>query len=299
MKKFMTSVIASVLVALSLAFTACATATDTTYKGNYQDIDAEQLYTSTRELPTNEEINELSLKSTVSIETTVTQDNQVTSALVNLSGVMQGSMEESSAKGSISMLVTESVTNSKGTTSSTIDMKFYVNEDNYYLNYTQSTTAAVGNTSTTVKCKISKADFLKYFEEYGISFGSPTQSTVPSEQTEFISYLNELCDNVGYKISADTTNGIKVKVDIANEDKFITHTKNTTPDLKYYELLVNEFEMYYVFDKNNNFVAQKSVNDITATTLKGDIDLVTASETRVYNGEITFPSDLDSYTPIS
>lgn len=293
MKKFLTSVLATVMLALTIAFTACASTGDTTYKGNYQEIDSQQLYTATKDLSQAVEGNFIGIKIDMKVSQSSISDNSESSSCVEFSGAVVNT-GENYILANLKMVVRESTETTSIKNTHEMTVNFYIDGYNYYMHTIISKSGSSGNTSEETKQQISQSTFNDILEESLNSSGG--EVTIPSTESGFIDYVQELCDTKGYKFSADLTNGSKIKVEIGDLNAFSDYMKSQNTSIYNILVEVNEYEMFYIYDKDNNFVAEKVSQDVSVSNSYNTSTVKVNSELKAYNGNVTLPTDLDTYT---
>ncbi len=311
MKKLLTTLLASALAFIMLTFVACATPGDTTYSGNYKEVDSQTLYNATRDLETSiNSIPTIDKKAGISISMQ-TDSNEVgpthnRTVHVNVSGYMVNYIEsvdggDPVTKELVNLTYEVNIKHIEGetTTTSVVTDSFYANDEGYFIHSKTNSTLNENTQNTETKLKVSQDQFMERLSNTVLSIlaGASNTDQIPTVETEFISYIDNLKTNAGYRIAIDDSKGLKVKVDIVDKLKFAEHffLKNPSPTIEDIEL--NKMETYYVFDEDKNLIANKVSASVNTTySYNRTMTSISNVETKVYTGNVSFPSNLDSYT---
>jgi hypothetical protein len=149
----------------------------------------------------------------------------------------------------------------------------------------------------TLKREIDDYTFRQLLLQFAGDLNTEQDTELPKTEEEFISYVDDYCSSMGGKILADKSNGIKVKIEIADKDKYANYLKEEN-SLKGYDIEIDNYFVCVVFDKDNNFKALKNILDIRANSQKESIHSMAEIEMKTSSGNLEIPSDFSEYTPI-
>ena len=307
MKKTLTFILTSILIVFSLVFTACTPNSNNIYAGNYKEVSPPQFYTEQESKKPSNENKDAGIKFKISIFNSEISDIRI----IKKEGVLDGTIVKSKDDGSIKAIINVTAKTTKTydayfqgelTTSTSIEeekISYYIDGDNYYKKYSLKKVTPSNTTNDFYTEKLDRDDFIKEFEDYENSAPTtPDDEQLPKTEEEFIAFIEEVCTTRGYRISTDANNGYKVKIDVGDMDAFKDYTiSSITSSYPTFYLEVDAFEIYLVYDKNNNFLAEKQSADISTCYSNSTIRAKVDSEIRAYNGDIKLPSDLSTYTP--
>ncbi|MBO5223374.1 MAG: hypothetical protein J6C23_02525 [Clostridia bacterium] len=312
MKKLLTVFLSCALAIILLTLTACgATATDTTYAGNYEEVDAQTLYVSTRNV--KNEINEVpTLESKAGINvnfnfTHKTETSDYTSidkasvygkivfAIEEIDGV-----EQRKIFANLTYVASNETTIDGEKTNITTTQKLYSDGENFYSHLTQVANGIEKPTKYELKYKISYDTFLEALNEITAEMDDNQTSQVPTAENEFITFVNNLKTNAGYRFAMENgENELKIKVDLADKDKFVEYNEDNGLCEEGFSLSVNKMEMFYVFDKEGNLIATKLANSTKQSSPYGNISISIDMDTRAYTGAVSLPSSFEGFTDVS
>ncbi len=312
MKKLLTTVFAGALALIMLTFTACApTSSDPTYSGNYQEVDAQTLYSSTRNV--TDDINNVptvdqkaGMSITYAGEVTTQTNTYSSTEKIAVSGKVISFIETTEAgqirktRAAISIVSNgENVIDGKKSYINTTQT-FYIDGDKFYIHLLQNSKLDDKPQTIEIKYQASAEDFYSTFNGLMDNVDIDTTENVPTVESEFIDYINNLVTNAGYKFSMDSNdNGLKIKVDLANKEKFENYTEENDDDYAGFDTSVQKMEMYFVFDNEGNLTATKLDTAIKHNSAFGIITLKNFVDCKAYTGNIVLPSDLDDYVDLS
>lgn len=305
MKKFLTVFLSCMLAGVMLVFTACGAPADTTYSGNYQEVDSEALYAATKDVssdvnltPTTETRAGISMSSSLKITTETGEYTSTESVAVN--GKMVYSLDEGATTDkleiSLSVVTSNETVADSQTSSITTTYNYYSDGTDFYIHLIQNSNLNGAVKKNEYKIKTSKSKFDELLKPT-LEDITKAPTATPEEQAEFIAFIDELISKTGYRFSIDSSDGVKVKIDLADNEKYAEYMKENDSDIALFDITINKFEMYYVFDKNNNLTARKSVSSIKQSSPYGIVKIESFDDTRAYNGAVSAPADLDSYIP--
>lgn len=307
MKKLLTILLASVLSFVMLTFIACAPASsDTTYEGNYQEVNSQTLYTATRNLSQNFN-NEPTVgqKSGSDInfyaEFNTQTDTYFASEKISILGKMVAYTEQTEngnrQKVLISLTFNESnETKTDGYKSSISSThKMYTNGEDFYICFIQNANTNGESSKTELKYKVSQVEFMQKFVEIVGKVSKDENEDVPTEENEFISFIDNLKTSAGYRFSISDEEELKIKIDLADKELFELYTKSQDESLEGFDISINKMEMFYVFNTEGKLLATKVETNIQQSSPYGNLQLINRADIRSYTGAISFPSDLNSY----
>ncbi len=307
MKKILTSIFAIAMVAVMMLFVACDSSSSSPYSGSYKEVDAQTLYNSTRGVdtefksePTAEEKVGISMKlkslSKIDIPATSSMSANKSDVLLSIDGKMVHYLDE---EGNIKVLANITYISKNDlfytiSGSETIKIfshttvKLYADGEFFYIHTINEENYSGITNKVEEKSRISEYEFNRYISDYLGQYGPESMPEMPSEENEFISNVESICNEKGLRISMDSSsNDIKIKIDVKDKDKYMSGESSSTED----DLKLNKMEMYFIFDENGYMTATKMVEDMSSSTISVTMDL----DMRAYNGNISLPSDLDTY----
>jgi hypothetical protein len=118
---------------------------------------------------------------------------------------------------------------------------------------------------------------------------------VPTEENEFISLIDNLKTNAGYRFSISDEEELKIKIDLADKELFEIYTKSQDESLEGFDISINKMEMFYVFNTEGKLLATKVETNIQQSSPYGNLQLINRADIRSYTGAISLPSGLNSY----
>ncbi|MBE5731795.1 MAG: hypothetical protein E7353_02065 [Clostridiales bacterium] len=298
-KKALISLLTIFILVFSLVLIACDQGSTSVYDGNYQEITPQQLYADTKDLPELDEENLSNVKIYLKAETTQTSDTSITSNALTLSYTIGECDYSIYPETHIQMTYEASAkTDGKKEEYQSLITNIYIIEDRCYADISEKISTHGNETEYSTKKEINSYELEQLLNQFTGAFEPSQDVKEPQTEEEFISYVNELYSSHGVKILADTSNGIKVKMEIADEEKYANYIKEQE-NLYGYDIEMNDVVSYVVFDKDNNFKALKDFTDIRANSLKDSIRSITNLEIKAFSGKLNIPSDFSDYTPLS
>jgi hypothetical protein len=304
MKKILTSVLAVILSALMLCSIACSTANpDTTYDGNYSSVTAQDLYTATSGVKTSVDRpsaeNEKSGSSIVATYSHfVTTNEYEMNETTTFNCAIVATFENGSLKVDGSFVVTNTVETSVDNKKNTLFSvnKVFLKNNEAYFNSSISSTLDGKNEKYEIKYKTEASEFYKLYEQT-MDTVYPSIEDAPTEQNEFIAFINDMTETHGLKITADTTDKIKVKAEVLDTDKFKIFASNSF-GFEGFDTQIQKFGINYVFNADKTFSAFKYEHELRFISPYGINKTKSSYEEKAYAGSIIFPSDLGDYTPL-
>ena len=305
MKKILTNAFAFVLCILMLCAIACSTASpDITYDGNYTSIDVQDLYTATKGVetfvPAPNANNEKTGKKINASYNYVVETNEydmsetITFTSAYISTLIDGN--SISTEGSLQITDTyESIVGGVKSTTLTA-YNIYLKNNSTYIHTIVSSTVDGENQKTEYKYKSYESDFYDIYTHFYETI-NPNLQKAPYNQNDFLTFIDTTTNVNGLKITADVSDKIKVKVEVGDKDKFAPYAASKNEYIGF-DTQILKFGINYVFNANKSFVALKYESGFKFSSPYGINKINSYYEEKVYDGSISYPADIDSYTEL-
>ena len=303
MKKILTCALAVILSVLMLCAIACSTAStpDTTYDGNYTSITAQDLYVASRNIKTNitlpsSENEKTGFQSRGEATTRIkTNEYELTDSIyLYATWVYTYVNGEIKNEANIKIIQTSDIVVGTQKSSSVITRMLYAKDGKYYKNEVYSSNLDGETNKFDSKYQISQFDFEDFYNQAYMSVECDT-TIVPSDENGFEDFLNELTLS-GLAVTAETENGLKVKLDIANVDLAKTYVCNKyefSTDI--FSVDLKDFNAYYIFNEDKTLKARKHNIYTRFISPAGNYGIDREFEMKAYSGSVSFPTNLNDY----
>ena len=245
------------LLSILMAFTLVfAAGCGSVFDGNYSKITAEEAETFLAELPDTGNVEEDFYSNGISVETVVDISGMKVS--LNYKAVLNDGIMNASGKTEVSI--------TGGGESVNVKSDFYYKDDTVYINATGE--------GQTIKYK-QKIPFSEYVN--GETEGFTELNSVAD--IEYLKKVYASSDNAELYLDRTDENQTKIKI--------VVPAGNTVDNQE-----VDKFEIYYILNAENICTAFRMIYVVDSEYLKLNMDMIVQE----WNGSISFPSDLDTYS---